>query len=324
MKTSIIILTTLFLSTAGFTSQAITLPGPLVDADWLKSNLNDTTVLSLRADVKNFTKQPLYKTSKKTKKKKLFRVGGHIPGARLVNYKKIRGNQIINGKKIKKMLPDKKAFEKLIRAAGVNKNDTIIISTKGHSDGDITMATRLYWQLKYFGHKNMAILDGGLAAWTLAGNPLEFSAAKKQNGNWQTGKIQSHILASSGDVEMAIKNKTPLIDNRSLGQYLGTWHKSYVYDGGHIPGAKVFPTELMTQKSLPARFLKIETLRKTYKTMGINPEQPSISYCNSGILATGSWFILSELLGNKKAKMYDGSMHQWTLEKRPVKSLIME
>jgi len=324
MKKSILVLSALFFSGLIFNTQAASIPGPLVDASWLKANLKNTKVISLRADIKSFSRKPVYKTNKKTGKKKLIKVGGHIPGARLINYKKIRGTDKINGKKVKKMLPSKQVIETLIQSAGINKNDTIIISSKGHNNGDMTMATRLYWQLKFYGHNNMAILDGGLAAWTLAGYPLDFSAAKKHKGNWQIGDLQRQVLAISSDVKRAVDSQQQLIDNRSLSQYLGTWHKSYVYAPGHIPGAKFFPTELMTENSLPARFLKKDKLKKLYQTMGIDPAKKSISYCNSGHLASGSWFIISEIFGNSQAKMYDGSMHQWTLEKRPVKSLIME
>lgn len=324
MRALNIFFSTLIISAFSSGLNASTLPGPLVDASWLQSNLKNTRVISLRADLKSFTKKPVYKTSKKSGKKKLIKVGGHIPGATLINYKKIRGTIIIDGKKVKKMLPDQAAFTKLMQAAGINKNDSIVISTKGHNNGDMTMATRLYWQLKYYGHPQIAILDGGLAAWTLAGNKLSFAEQKNIRGNWQAGKINTQVLATSSDVESAVKNGEALIDNRSLSQYLGTWHKSYVYAGGHIPGAKHFPTELMTQASLPARFLKTDELKKLYQTMGVQPSSNSISYCNSGHLASGSWFILSELLNNKNAKMYDGSMHQWTLEKRAVKSHIME
>lgn len=303
---------------------AVTPPGPLVDAAWLKQNLQQVQVLAIRSSQKGFTGKPVYKTNKKSGKKKLVAVSGHIPGAAFINYKKIRGNQMIGGQKIKKMLPDKNKFEKIMQAAGVDKNATIIISTRGHNHSNLAMATRLYWQLKYFGHQNMAILDGGLAAWTKAGHPVESSAPKKSRGNWTAGKINSSVLATSDDVVKAMKANQQLIDNRNLSLYLGTGKKSYVYDYGHIPGAKVFPTELMTATTLPATFLETEKLRKLYQTMGIDPGKQSVSYCNSGALASINWFVLSELLGNSQATMYDGSMHQWTLEKRPVTSLTME
>ena len=75
---------------------------------------------------------------------------------------------------------------------------------------------------------------------------------------------------------------------------------------------------------MPAKFLKVSNSKTLFEQMGIKTDKKSITYCNSGHLATGSWFVLSELMGNKNVKMYDGSMHQWTLEKRNVTKLKME
>lgn len=106
--------------------------------------------------------------------------------------------------------------------------------------------------------------------------------------------------------------------------YLGTWYKkSYVYDNGHIPGAKPYPNELLSSK-MPAKFLKVSDSKSLFNQLGIKTDKKSITYCNSGHLATGSWFVLSELMGNKNVKMYDGSMHQWTLEKHDVTKMKME
>ena len=58
--------------------------------------------------------------------------------------------------------------------------------------------------------------------------------------------------------------------------------------------------------------------------LGIDTGKELITYCNSGQLASGSWFVFSELLGNSNVRLYDGSMHQWALEKRPVVNMKME
>ena len=305
-------------------SSATTLPSPLIDTQWLKANIENVVILDIRKDTKSFNKKPVFKKNKKTNKKKLYKVGGHIPGSRLINYKNVRSKQIINGKKVSKMLPGKKTFEQLMQNAGINNNNTVILVTKGQNNGDMTIATRFYWQMKYYGHTSMAILDGGVAAWITAGNAIETTSSKVKKGNWASSQENKNILATSNDVAKAVANKDRLIDARSISQYLGTWKKSYVYAKGHIPGAKVYPTELLTAPKAPARFLPVKQLTVLHKTMGIDTGAPAITYCNSGHLATGSWFVMSELMGNKKVKMYDGSMHQWTLEKRPVTRLNME
>ena len=154
------------------------LPGPLVDTDWLAKNSKSVLILDVRKDTKSFAAKPVWKTDKKTKKKKLLKVAGHIPGASLVDYGKLRAKVSIGGKTVQKMLPGKSAFEKFMQSVGVNKNSTIVIVSKGNNNGDMTMATRLYWQLKYYGHDDMAILNGGMGQWILDDEKLPKVKAK--------------------------------------------------------------------------------------------------------------------------------------------------
>lgn len=304
---------------------ALQVPGPLVDAQWLAANKSKVIVLDVRHNIKSFKGKPKYRKDKKTGKKKLKVVAGHIPGARLVNYKKIRMTVIINGKKIDKMLPPASAFEKIIRAAGVDKGSAVVIASRGQNNLDMTMATRLYWQMKYYGHDNLAILDGGTAAWILAGNKTTSRHPRVKAGNWKAGPGRRQMLATTADVSKAVRNgKVQLVDNRSLDLYLGTWKKSYVYAKGHIPGAKSFPNALLVSHGLGARFINGKLALDLLAAMRVDPKKPTITYCNSGHLASGGWFIMSELLGNKQVKLYDGSMHEWTLQKGAVKALVVE
>lgn len=303
---------------------AASVPGPLVETDWLAKNQSNVVILEIRKDVKSFTKEPVFKKNKKTGKSKLKKVGGHIPGSILVNYKKLRSNKKIDGRTVKKMLVGKAAFEKLMQSSGVNKDSAIVIVSIGKDNKDLTMATRLYWQLKYYGHDNMAILNGGMAQWIIDKRKVSSKKNKANKGNWVATAERTEILATSKDVEEAVKNKGQLVDTRPLSLYLGTWRKkSYVYADGHIPGAKPFPNGLLSTK-MPAKFINNSDSKLLFAQMGIKTDKKSITYCNSGHLATGSWFVLSELMGNKNVKMYDGSMHQWTLEKHDVVKLKME
>lgn len=300
------------------------LPGPVVETDWLANNKSNVVILDIRKDVKSFIKKPKYKKNKKTGKKKLAKVGGHIPGAILVNYKKLRAAKKIDGRKVVKMIVSKSAFEKLMQSSGVNKDSNVVIVSKGQDNGDMTMATRLYWQMKYYGHDNMAILNGGTAQWILDKRAINTKKSKAKKGNWLATAERKEILATSAEVEAAVKAKTQLVDTRPISLYLGTWRKkSYVFANGHIPGAKAFPNELLTTP-MPAKFLSVSKSKTLFEQMGINADKQSVAYCNSGHLATGSWFVMSELMGNKNVKMYDGSMHQWTLEKHDVIKMKME
>ncbi|MFK5913669.1 MAG: rhodanese-like domain-containing protein [Woeseiaceae bacterium] len=303
---------------------AATLPGALVETNWLAKNQDKVVILDIRYDLQSFTEKPVFRRDIRTGESKLRKVAGHIPGAIMVNYRKLRAGKSINGRKVIKMIVSKSAFEKLMQASGVNKKSAVVIVSKGQSNGDVTMATRLYWQMKYYGHDNMAILNGGMAQWLVDKRAVSSKEAKVKKGNWVATAERNEILATSQDVEAAVKAKSQLVDTRPISFYLGLRRKnSYVFLDGHIPGAKLYPNELLTTK-MPAKFLKTSDSKSLFEQLGIKTNKKSITYCNSGNLSTGSWFIMSELIGNKNVKMYDGSMHQWTLEKHDVTKMKME
>lgn len=302
---------------------ALQVPGPLVDTQWLAKNQQNVTIIEVRKDVKSYTASPVFAKDKKSGKNKLAKVGGHIPHSSLVNYKQVRQNRTVNGKMVKFLIPEKSAFEKLMQTAGLNKNSTIVIVSKGENNHDMTMATRLYWELKYFGQDNMAILNGGVAQWINDGHKVSSASSKSAKGNWVATAERKEILATSDDVAKAIKDgKTQLLDTRSLSQYMGMWKKPTLKTAGHIPGARVFPNELLT--SPKNKFYPAAKMKQLTAQLGLKSTGKTITYCNTGHLASGSWFVMHELLGDKSAKLYDGSMHEWTLENRPTVAMKME
>ena len=303
---------------------AINVPGPLVETGWLAKNSKQVVILDVRKDVKSFTAKPIMAKDKKSGKLVVKRIGAHIPGAVLVDYSKIRVNRKRDGMKLEKIIPLKSDFESFVQGLGVNKDSAIVIVSKGLDNGDMTMATRLYWQLKYYGHDNMAILNGGMNQWLQDKRSISIKASKAKAGNWLATAERNELLATNKEVAAGLKSGTQMVDNRSLSQYLGVYKKSYVYKKGHLPGAKSFPNELFVTNGT-AKFHSVAKLRDLSKSMGIDTGAETITYCNSGHLATGGWFIMHELMGNKKVRMFDGSMHEWTKQKNAaVTSMKME
>ncbi len=306
-------------------ARAATVPGPLVDVDWLAANRDKVVVLDVRVDPRSLARQPVYVKDRKTGKRRLVQANGHIPGAIWIDYKKIRGTRVVDGRKVEKMILDKATFERIMQSMGVPAGKPLVIASRGQNNLDMTMATRLYWQLKYYGTDDMAILNGGLAAWIAAGKPVATDMPRAGKGNWVATAERKDIFAGSEDVARVVRQGgAQLVDNRPLNQYLGTWHKSYVYAPGHIPGARLYSNSIMTRPHLPAKFLPVADLRALARGVGLSPDKPTITYCNSGHLASGGWFIWHELFGNKNTKLYDGSMHEWTKEKRPTRKYVLE
>lgn len=289
------------------------LPGPLVDPAWLAQHQDQVVIL----DVRKPNRGQRIITANISNNCSLTPVFCHIPGAVLIDYKKVRSTRQINGKTVQKMLPEKQAFEALLQEAGVNRDSTVVIVTNGKTSKDIAMGTRLYWQLKYYGHDDVAILNGGTARWTKEHRPVTSGFAKVARGNWVAKTERRELLATTGDITEAVADPAAqLIDTRPVSQYLGLARPGYVYASGHLAGARNYPSELLAGQGAGAGFLGADQYRRLMNTLSIDPKGRIITYCNSGHDASATWFVLHELLGNKNVALYDGSMHQWTLEQR--------
>ena len=301
------------------------LPGPVVETDWLAAHLAQVKLLDVRADAGSFTRRAVLVRKRFTGDLIIETPGAHIPGATLVEFQTIRTSREIGERDVRYMIPDATEFKELMQSWGVNRHDVIVIVHSGMTSSDVTMATRLYWQLKYFGHEQVAILNGGMAQWLVEEKIATLDNPAIPAGNWESGKVNAAIYADSGTVENALQNDAVmLVDTRSLGQYLGIHKQSYVRGRGHIPGARLFPGELLVTDRPPLLFVDPEDIRQMADALNIDPDADIITYCNSGQWASGSWFAFSELLGNRNVRVYDGSMHQWSLEKHSTTKMLME
>ncbi len=130
--------------------QAITLPGPVVSADWLANNLSEVQVIEVRTDLASYLRNPEFDTDKKTGKKFLVEVGDHITNSSLLDFKKVRAERLVDGKKIKFLIPEKADFEKLIQSLGINSDKPIVLVPIGQDMSDIDEALRTYWSFKVY------------------------------------------------------------------------------------------------------------------------------------------------------------------------------
>ncbi|CAM3657640.1 sulfurtransferase [Polynucleobacter antarcticus] len=307
---------TLFFSMA----HAVSLTGPVVSAEWLAANMTNVQILEVRGDVASYTRLPEFEVDKKTGKKLLVEVGGHITGSNFLDFKKVRVDRLIDGKKIKYLIPEKLDFEKIIQAVGINSDKPIILVPVALDISDIDEALRTYWQFKVYGEDNIAVLDGGMAGWLSEGRDFSTATASKSIGNWTAKAERKELIANSEQVAAASKNgQSTLIDARQPAQFLGLSKRDYVLTYGHIAGGKQFAPELLAKSKKGALyFWDKNTYQALFLANDISTNMPAISYCNSGHLAAGGWFVMSELVGNPSTKLYDGSLYLWTLEGRPT------
>jgi thiosulfate/3-mercaptopyruvate sulfurtransferase len=312
-----ILCTIALFSLAAAANAATRVPGPLVDTAWIASQSQnpDVVVIDVRDDPANFDRQ----LSDKEKADPRAPIVGHIPGARLLDWKLVRETREIDGVKLDKMVLTPEAFEKLMRQLGVGNDQAAVIVSNGKDSTSVTMATRVYWMLKYYGHDNMALLDGGLKKWLAESRPLAFDKPTVTPSQFAASKPRGELLASLTDVEKAVGQKSAqLIDGRTADYYVGQNMTSDVKGKGHLPGARMMAhKDLVDEKT--GTFLPRGELLAMASEAGIATEGEAIAYCNTGHLGSGPWFVMSELLGNSKAKLYDGSMHEWTKNSsRPV------
>ncbi len=294
---------------------SLQVPGPLAETDWLASRLGEPglVVLDVRGDAANFAKAPPAKPEPRAP------LTGHIPSARHWHFDKVRESRVVDGVKLDKMVPTPDNFTKLMRGLGVRNEDAVVIVANAHDTPSLTQATRAYWTLKYFGHDNVTLLNGGTWKWAREGRALSHSPAAIVPSEYVARAERPELLATTGEVAAASRGGNPqLVDGRTADYYVGQSMTSDVVAKGHIPRARMFAhVEIADEKT--KLFKSPEELRALARQMGLDPTRPAITYCNTGHLASGPWFVLSELLGNRQVKLYDGSMHEWTKDaSRPV------
>ena len=298
-------------------ASAASLPGPLVTPQWLHQHLGEVTVLDVREDAASLTRAPRFEVAKKTGEKKLVQTGGHLEGAVAVDFGKIRVNKTIDGKKIVAQLPSAEYFTKVMDDAGLNRGKPIVIVPTGDSVNSMDMATRLYFQLRYFGEPSnqVAILNGGVNAWLQKGLPVSTARISASRGDWKASGADNELLATLDQVKAGLRHGgDQFVDARPTQQFLGIVVKRPVdAAGGHLPGARSFPTDAIVKPVGAAHeFMSAADYRKIYAEFNIQQGASTITYCNTGHLASGAWFVDHEILGNHKTRLYTGSMTEWT------------
>ncbi|MDZ7652366.1 MAG: rhodanese-like domain-containing protein [Burkholderiaceae bacterium] len=283
---------------------ALDLPGPLIETSWLAAHQQSKGLVVL--DVRN------------EKDKAAFRF---VPGSRYWNWETVRVDRKVDGVEIEAIAPTRQQFESLMRGLGIGNSDAVVIVSPSNNASSFTMGTRAYWTMKYFGHDKVALLDGGVVKWTAEKRPTAAAPAPTPRpSGYKVKAVHDELLALTPEVLATAYKKTgaQLVDGRAPDFYLGEKKKDYVYAQGHIPGARlVANADLLDPKT--GTLKSMAELRTLLASSGVDAAAPIITYCDSGHLSTGVWFVAHELLRNPSVKLYDGSMHEWTKDPtRPV------
>jgi len=203
-------------------------------------------------------------------------------------------------------------LDKLIGGLGISNDDHVVIVANGFSAGEMGTATRIYWTFKVIGHENVSILSGGMMNYVSnKGFPLESGSIKPVKKSFK-GQLNKAVLATESDVQSAAANNISLIDSRSYEQFLGINKSGSVQNAGTLNGAISLPGGWMTVNG-GSMFRNQQQLNRLFKFAGAPTTGDVITFCNTGHWASVGWFVNSELMGNKKTRLYDGSMAQWSV-----------
>ncbi|GAB4165375.1 MAG: sulfurtransferase [Rhodocyclaceae bacterium] len=249
---------------------------------------------------------------------------GHIPGAVNSNYGK-DGWREERADKVPDMLPanlDKLAG--MIGRLGIDNGTHVVLAPPGMSSSDMGMGTRVYWTFKVLGHDNVSILDGGMAGYFAQARekkyPLATGAAKAEPKSFKAN-VRRDMIVTMEDVKKARAAGVVLVDNRPEDYYAGITRHPKASAAGTIEGARNLPNAWLTVNG-GGNFRNKAQLAQLYKHAGVPVSAEEINFCNSGHWASVGWFVSSELMGNKKARMYDGSMIEWTMKGNPVEQKV--
>lgn len=213
---------------------------------------------------------------------------------------------------IRRDIPDGDQIEALMARSGIANSTTVVL----YGDGNNRSATWAFWVLKYYGHDDVRLMDGGRMKWINEDRPLSTQATMPTRATY-TGctpndairATKQHILDHLGDSEVK------LLDTRTYEEYTGQLTsapdtpQSGIYRKGRIPGAVHILWE--DGASTDGSFKSVEELRTMYETQGLQPKQEIVPYCRLGVRASYSWFVLKYLLGYENVRNYDGSWTEW-------------
>jgi thiosulfate/3-mercaptopyruvate sulfurtransferase len=264
--------------------------GPLVSPEWLRDHLDDPDlrVIDFRWYLLGGKGSDAYEK-------------GHIPGAVFVDLESVTGKE--GGGR--HPLPTGVQFEREIQKAGVGPGTRVV----AYDDAGGSIASRLWFLLRWFGHGSQAVLDGGIGAW---GGPLGTQKTTVARGSFRSSQPDRSRILDFDDVRKL--TGAALIDARAGERYRGE-KEPVDPKAGHIPGARSAPwTENL---GADGRFKSPGQLRARFAELGVDADHGAVAYCGSGVNATHD-LLAMELAGLNNGRLYAGSWSDWSARDAPI------
>ena len=267
-------------------------PEVLVSTQWAADHLNDPKVRLIEVDVDTSAYDQ-----------------GHIAGAVGWNWQtQLQDN-------VRRDLIDKPTLERLLSDSGVSADTTVVL----YGDNNNWFAAYAFWQLKYYGVKDVRLMNGGRKKWLEEKRPLTTDAPKITPTTYKATGPDESLRARKEEVFAVIEKKKKktgaLVDVRSVDEFTGKiiappGMSETAQRAGHIPGAANIPWSQAANED--GTFKSAEQLKALYEGKGVTDgNQQTIAYCRIGERSSHTWFVLKYLLGYDNVKNYDGSWTEW-------------
>ena len=225
-------------------------------------------------------------------------LAAHIPGARFLDINAVsdRTNPAPH------MLPSAAEFGRAMTDLGVGRDDRIIV----YDNSPLRTAVRGWFMFRHFGAERVAIVDGGLQKWRREGRPVESGEVRPRKARFDARAGQGQVVTKEA---ILAGPGLPIVDARGKARFEGTEPDPRPNVGvGHIPGSKNLPFASLYRED---GTLKSDAeLREAFEQLRIDPEQPFIASCGSGVTANSIIFA-AHRLGGRHGKLYDGSWSEW-------------
>jgi thiosulfate/3-mercaptopyruvate sulfurtransferase len=227
----------------------------------------------------------------------------HIPGAVFFDVDEISDKTT----HLPHMLPAADKFGSRMKKLGIGDGARIVVYD---GNGGIA-AARVWWTLRIFGHREVAVLDGGLMKWMAEDRPLEDMPPNPGERHF-TPRLDNTMVRSKEQLLANIDSKREqVLDARAAGRFNAT--EPELWPGrraGHIPGSLNLPyLQLMRPDGT---FLPPDQLRAKFAAAGVDPKKPVVTSCGSGVTACVLALGL-DLIGHRDVAVYDGSWAEWGL-----------